>query len=89
MDDWSPEQRAVFIVVILCVGAVGATISYLHEKRHPYFKPNSSGAAQPSRGPFQLVGPIIWWCIKAILVVGAFLLALFVLIKLIKFFWYI
>ena len=88
MDNWTPEQWTVFVIAILFVGIVGATLSRLHEKRHPYFKPSPNSPARPSRGPLELLAPIIWWCIRALLALGAFVLALFILIKLIKLIWY-
>jgi len=59
-----------FPAAILCISAIGGTISYVHEKG------------------WHSLGEFLWKCITLIAKLVAFLLALFVLVKLVKFSWY-
>ena len=91
LDDLPP----LFWALLLCVGVIGATLSYLHEKRHPFFKPTPDSPPQPPMSPWQLIRPIVMWCLKAViwclsavLALTAFVLVVFGFVKLIKWAWY-
>jgi hypothetical protein len=78
----------IFWAALLCISAIGGTLAYLYEKRHPYFKPGPDSLPRPPVSLWESMRPFVVWCLKIIVGLAGFAVALFVLVKLIKWAWY-